>query len=143
MPDRTMKAVQQHEFGGPEVLHIKEAPVPELKSGEVLVRVHAVGSIRLIGTFATATKCCRRSGSQSLSSRSFSERTFLESSKRLARTSRTSLQVTKSTPWSAFQAALLGRAVPLPNTLPCQPQRWQSSQRSWTIHMLPRCPCRS
>jgi NADPH:quinone reductase-like Zn-dependent oxidoreductase len=38
-----MKAIQQHEFGGPEVLHFEDAPVPELKSGEVLVRVHAVG----------------------------------------------------------------------------------------------------
>ncbi len=38
-----MKAVRLHEFGGPEVLHYEEAPVPELKQGEVLVRVHAVG----------------------------------------------------------------------------------------------------
>ena len=43
MPDRTMKAVQQHEFGGPEVLHLEEAPMPELKPGGVLVRVYAVG----------------------------------------------------------------------------------------------------
>jgi NADPH:quinone reductase-like Zn-dependent oxidoreductase len=39
----TMKAVRQHEFGGPEVLGYEDAPVPELKPGEVLVRVHAVG----------------------------------------------------------------------------------------------------
>ena len=38
-----MKAVRQHEFGGPEVLRYEEAPVPELKPGEVLVRVRAVG----------------------------------------------------------------------------------------------------
>lgn len=38
-----MKVVQQHEFGGPEVLHYQDAPIPELKQGEVLVRVHAVG----------------------------------------------------------------------------------------------------
>jgi len=38
-----MKAIRQHEFGGPEVLRYEEAPLPELKPGEVLVRVHAVG----------------------------------------------------------------------------------------------------
>jgi NADPH:quinone reductase-like Zn-dependent oxidoreductase len=38
-----MKAIRQHEFGGPEVLRHEEAPLPELKPGEVLVRVHAVG----------------------------------------------------------------------------------------------------
>lgn len=39
----TMKAIHLHEFGGPEVLRYEEAPVPELKPGEVLIRVHAVG----------------------------------------------------------------------------------------------------
>lgn len=43
MSTRTMKAIRLHEFGGPEVLRYEDAPVPELKSGEVLVRVHAVG----------------------------------------------------------------------------------------------------
>lgn len=43
MPTNTMKAIRQHEFGGPEVLRYEEAPIPELKPGEVLVRVHAVG----------------------------------------------------------------------------------------------------
>tara|TARA_R110000868_G_scaffold111773_2_gene301551 strand:+ start:2135 stop:3172 length:1038 start_codon:yes stop_codon:yes gene_type:complete len=38
-----MKAIRQHEFGGPEVLQYEDAPVPELKHGEVLVKVHAVG----------------------------------------------------------------------------------------------------
>jgi NADPH:quinone reductase-like Zn-dependent oxidoreductase len=38
-----MKAVRQHEFGGPELLRYEDAPKPELKAGEVLVRVHAVG----------------------------------------------------------------------------------------------------
>ena len=38
-----MKAVRQHAFGGPEVLRYEDAPMPELKPGEVLVRVHAVG----------------------------------------------------------------------------------------------------
>ncbi|MDC0706500.1 MULTISPECIES: NADP-dependent oxidoreductase [Priestia] len=43
MSTNTMKAIRQHEFGGPEVLSYEEAPFPELKPGEVLVRVHAVG----------------------------------------------------------------------------------------------------
>lgn len=43
MTTNMMKAIRQHEFGGPEVLRYEEAPLPELKPGEVLVRVHAVG----------------------------------------------------------------------------------------------------
>jgi NADPH:quinone reductase-like Zn-dependent oxidoreductase len=43
MPASTMKAVRQHAFGGPEVLRYEDAPIPELMSGEVLVRVHAIG----------------------------------------------------------------------------------------------------
>ncbi|GEN64483.1 NADP-dependent oxidoreductase [Acetobacter oeni] len=38
-----MKAIRLHAFGGPEVLHYEDAPKPELKAGEVLVRVHAAG----------------------------------------------------------------------------------------------------
>ncbi|MEX6664315.1 NADP-dependent oxidoreductase [Pseudomonas sp. W2-17] len=38
-----MKAIRQHQYGGPEVLRYKDAPVPALVPGEVLVRVHAVG----------------------------------------------------------------------------------------------------
>ena len=43
MPTQMMKAIQQHEFGGPDTLRYEDAPLPELKSGEVLVRVRAVG----------------------------------------------------------------------------------------------------
>lgn len=43
MLTKTMKAVRLHGFGGPEVLRYEDAPVPTLKPGEVLVRVHAVG----------------------------------------------------------------------------------------------------
>src|SRR4051812_47227231 len=39
----TMKAVQFHAFGGPEVLRFEEVPRPEPRSGEMLIRVHAVG----------------------------------------------------------------------------------------------------
>jgi NADPH:quinone reductase-like Zn-dependent oxidoreductase len=40
---KKMKAVRQHEFGGPGVLHYEDAPVPGLKPGEVIVKVRAVG----------------------------------------------------------------------------------------------------
>jgi NADPH:quinone reductase-like Zn-dependent oxidoreductase len=43
MKQTLMKAVRQHAFGGPEVLHYEDAPMPELTAGDVLVRVHAVG----------------------------------------------------------------------------------------------------
>ncbi|WP_332238337.1 NADP-dependent oxidoreductase [Sporolactobacillus sp. KGMB 08714] len=43
MSTDTMKAIRLHEFGGPEVMRYEEAPIPVLKPGEVLVRVHAVG----------------------------------------------------------------------------------------------------
>ena len=43
MSINTMKAVRFHEFGGPEVLRYEEAPKPEIKAGEVLIRVHAAG----------------------------------------------------------------------------------------------------
>jgi NADPH:quinone reductase-like Zn-dependent oxidoreductase len=42
MTQDTMKAVRIHEFGGPEVLRYEDAPIPTLKPGEVLIRVHAV-----------------------------------------------------------------------------------------------------
>lgn len=38
-----MNAVRLHRFGGPEVLHYEEAPVPEPKAGELRIRVHAAG----------------------------------------------------------------------------------------------------
>lgn len=43
MTPKMMKAIRQHTFGGPEVLRYEDAALPELKPGEVLVRVHAVG----------------------------------------------------------------------------------------------------
>lgn len=41
--NKMMKAVQQHSFGGPEVLRYEDAPIPELKLGEIQIRVRAVG----------------------------------------------------------------------------------------------------
>ena len=43
MSTQTMKAVRLHAFGGPEVLHYEDAPRPQLASGEVLVRIAAIG----------------------------------------------------------------------------------------------------
>jgi NADPH:quinone reductase-like Zn-dependent oxidoreductase len=43
MSTHGMKAIRLHEFGGPDVLRYDEVAIPELKPGEVLVRVHAVG----------------------------------------------------------------------------------------------------
>ncbi|HWD92982.1 MAG TPA: NADP-dependent oxidoreductase [Verrucomicrobiae bacterium] len=39
----TMKAIQIHEFGGPEVLKLEDIPRPEPGPNEVLVRIHAAG----------------------------------------------------------------------------------------------------
>src|SRR3954463_15311242 len=39
----TMKAVRIHAFGGPDVLRYEEAPRPEPKAHQLLVRVHAAG----------------------------------------------------------------------------------------------------
>jgi len=38
-----MKAIRIHAYGGPEVLQLDEVPIPDIASGEVLVRVHAAG----------------------------------------------------------------------------------------------------
>lgn len=38
-----MKAVRLHAFGGPEVLVYEDAPKPDVRPGEVLVRVKAIG----------------------------------------------------------------------------------------------------
>jgi NADPH:quinone reductase-like Zn-dependent oxidoreductase len=43
MPTNVMKAIQIHEFGGPEVLRYDELTIPEPQPGEVLIRVHAIG----------------------------------------------------------------------------------------------------
>ncbi|WP_207478398.1 NADP-dependent oxidoreductase [Arenibaculum pallidiluteum] len=43
MAAETMKAVRIHAFGGPEVLVYEDAPKPEPKRGELLVRVRAIG----------------------------------------------------------------------------------------------------
>ncbi|BCJ53168.1 NADPH:quinone reductase [Actinoplanes sp. NBRC 14428] len=43
MTDKTMRAVVQHEFGGPEVLRVERVPLPDPLPTEVRVRVTAAG----------------------------------------------------------------------------------------------------
>jgi NADPH:quinone reductase-like Zn-dependent oxidoreductase len=43
MSTQTMRAIQVHSYGGPEVLKLEEKPRPEPRAGEVLLRVHAAG----------------------------------------------------------------------------------------------------
>jgi NADPH2:quinone reductase len=38
-----MKAIRVHQFGGPEVLKLEEVPTPKSDTGQVLIRVRAVG----------------------------------------------------------------------------------------------------
>jgi NADPH:quinone reductase len=38
-----MKAIQVHEFGGPEVLQLRDIPTPKPEAGQILVKVHAIG----------------------------------------------------------------------------------------------------
>jgi len=38
-----MKAIRVHQFGGPEVLRLEELAAPQLRPGEILVRMHAIG----------------------------------------------------------------------------------------------------
>src|SRR3954471_11357628 len=42
-PATTMKAIRLHRAGGPEELLYEDAPVPALRPGDALVRVHAAG----------------------------------------------------------------------------------------------------
>jgi NADPH2:quinone reductase len=38
-----MKAMRAHQFGGPEVLRLEEAPDPQVQAGQVQIRVRAAG----------------------------------------------------------------------------------------------------
>ena len=38
-----MKVILVGEFGGPEVLKLKQVPTPQPAAGQVLVRIHAAG----------------------------------------------------------------------------------------------------
>jgi len=43
MSDKNMQAIRIHDYGGPEVLVLEQAPRPEPKADEVLIRVRAAG----------------------------------------------------------------------------------------------------
>src|SRR5262245_27225828 len=53
-----MKAICVREFGGPEVLQLEEVRTPQPRSGEVLVRIHAVG-VNPVETYIRAGKYAR------------------------------------------------------------------------------------
>lgn len=38
-----MRAVEINGYGGPEVMHLRDVPIPEIRAGELLVRVKAAG----------------------------------------------------------------------------------------------------
>lgn len=52
---KTMKAVVVHEFGGPEVLKYEDAPRPQPKENEILVRVIAAG-VNPVDTYVRSGK---------------------------------------------------------------------------------------
>jgi NADPH:quinone reductase len=53
-----MNAIRVHEFGGPEVLRLEEVPTPQPGSGEVLVRMQAIG-VNPVETYIRAGKYAR------------------------------------------------------------------------------------
>jgi NADPH2:quinone reductase len=53
-----MKAIRVNEFGGPEVLRLEEVPTPQPGSGEVLVRLQAIG-VNPVETYIRAGKYAR------------------------------------------------------------------------------------
>ena len=55
----TMKAIVVHDFGGPEVLKYEDAPRPEPKDDEVLVRVMAAG-VNPVDTYARGGMLAKR-----------------------------------------------------------------------------------
>src|SRR4051794_25658717 len=53
-----MKAIRVESFGGPEVLQVQEAPVPQPGPGQVLVRLRAAG-VNPVETYIRAGKYAR------------------------------------------------------------------------------------
>jgi NADPH:quinone reductase-like Zn-dependent oxidoreductase len=43
MSNSTMQVIRAHDYGGPEVLQLEQAPVPQPQAGQVLVRIFASG----------------------------------------------------------------------------------------------------
>ena len=53
-----MKAIRLHGCGGPEQIFYENAPMPELRPGDALVRVHATGITPAELTWAETYKHC-------------------------------------------------------------------------------------
>jgi NADPH:quinone reductase len=51
-----MKAIRVKEFGGPEVLRLEDVPTPQAGSGQVLVRMHAIG-VNPVETYIRGSRC--------------------------------------------------------------------------------------
>jgi NADPH2:quinone reductase len=51
-----MKAIQMTKTGGPEVMELREAPMPEPGSGQVLVKIEAAGVVAALGPEVTGFK---------------------------------------------------------------------------------------
>jgi D-arabinose 1-dehydrogenase-like Zn-dependent alcohol dehydrogenase len=60
-----MRAIQQREFGGPEVLELVDLPVPEPGDGEVLIRVSRAGMSCRSCPAARSPACARTPASAS------------------------------------------------------------------------------
>jgi len=43
MSNNTMQVIRVHDYGGPEVLQLEQAPIPQPQAGQVLVRIFASG----------------------------------------------------------------------------------------------------
>jgi NADPH:quinone reductase-like Zn-dependent oxidoreductase len=43
MSNNTMQVIRVHDYGGPEVLQLEHAPIPQPQAGQVLVRIYAAG----------------------------------------------------------------------------------------------------
>ena len=54
-----MRAIGLTEFGGPDVLHIVDLPVPEPSPGEVRIRVHAVAVNPIDATFRAGSRAAQ------------------------------------------------------------------------------------
>jgi hypothetical protein len=54
----TMKAIVQETYGSPDVLQLREIDTPDVGDDEVLVQVHAAGSIRVFGTLWRGCRTC-------------------------------------------------------------------------------------
>ncbi len=123
MSTQMMKAVQQHAFGGPEVLSHEDAPMPVLQAGGALVQVHAVGvnppDSYLRDGYQQLPPEWRPRGPLSLDPRDRSPGWWW----RGRMTSGRWRPATKCMPWRVFRKGRQGQPRLLPSTLACWPGR--------------------